>query len=271
MMTLLRETSDLLEAAEEVLGCKGAFSSSPLPPLAWAGDPNTPDSVQPAASSSYRPSPQDPREVLLPSSSEPPREALEEGEPGVRSAPTSAPLLSLEEAAVRVPALGEVCPRSRARPQAATLGCCQAGGEVFSAPKLLHLALRTPPQPQIQATTKGSSKQVRSFSPPDQPDAKKSATRVAGFPHPKSLVQIFSPSSSPGPPIPSTSFPPRGPQELAPNTCWGNRPPDHPPESAWVHEDRPRVGGTLNKLRAQTGARTPGSRHHSLPPELRLH
>ena len=47
------------------------------------------------------------------------------------------------------------------------------GGDVLSPPAPLRLALRTPPRPQIQATTEASSKQVRSFSPPDQPEAEK--------------------------------------------------------------------------------------------------
>lgn len=87
MVILLRETSDLLGAAEEVLGLKGGFLFPPHLPLALAGDLSTPHSVQLTPFSRCSPFPQDPQEVLLPSSSEPPREVLEQGEPGVRSAP----------------------------------------------------------------------------------------------------------------------------------------------------------------------------------------
>lgn len=55
-VTLLREPSALLEAAEVALGSRGVPFLFPLLPLARAGDPRTPNSAQPAVSSSHCPS-----------------------------------------------------------------------------------------------------------------------------------------------------------------------------------------------------------------------
>lgn len=129
------------------------------------------------------------------------------------------------------------------------------GGGILSPPAPLRLALRTPPRPQIQATNEASSKQVRSFSPPDQPEAEKHHPRgrVPTPPILESPIQASSPGS-PGPPTPSTPRPPRGLQERPPNTCWRHGPgwaewkhrtdplPDYLSASEWVHADRPRVG-----------------------------
>lgn len=91
----------------------GGFLSPPHLPLALARDPSTPHSVQPASFLGDSPPLQDPGEVPLPSSSEPLRETLEEGEQGVRSAPhqpLSLFMQRLGKATELVPATGEVCP-----------------------------------------------------------------------------------------------------------------------------------------------------------------
>lgn len=145
------------------------------------------------------------------------------GGAGCEVSPTSAPLTFRAEAGKRplswCQPRGRSVPYSGARPQAATAGLQPGlGGGVLSPQAPLCLALRTPPRPQIPAPAKGSSKQVRSFSPPDQPDAKKSATHMAEVLYP----QVSCLNLLPGPPILSTSFLLGGPQEWAPNTCWGS-------------------------------------------------
>ncbi|KAK2121356.1 hypothetical protein P7K49_002742, partial [Saguinus oedipus] len=101
----------------------------------------------------------------------------------------------------------------------------------------------------IQAAAKGSSKQVRSLSPPDQPDARKSATHVAGFTHPKSFLQTTSPAGSSGYPNSLHLVPSKGSSGICPKHLLVGRTElggeertrkrqiqDHPPEPTWVHE-----------------------------------
>lgn len=192
---------------------QGGVSVFPTPTLVLVWHPCTLlNSVQPEASFSYLPSPQDPREVLFPAA-ENPQGGAGEGGAAREVSPTSAPLTFFAVAGKRplsgCQPRGRSVPCSRARPQAATLGCSQARGRCSQPPSSSvsgpgdHSPTPDPP------TTKGSSKQVRSFSPPDQPDAKKSATHGAGFRTPKSSVQTLYPNSSPGAPVPSASLPPR--------------------------------------------------------------
>lgn len=81
MVTLLRGTSDLLEAAEEVWGSRRPFCLCHTCLWPWLGTrgPPTRFSLPHLLGAFSLPRPQDPQEVLLPSSSEPPGEALEEG------------------------------------------------------------------------------------------------------------------------------------------------------------------------------------------------
>lgn len=164
-------------------------------PWPWqAGDSRTPHSVQPASSSRSLLSPQDPQEVLLPSSSEPPGEALEGG---VRSAPRQPLSLSAprrEEAPELLPATGEVCPLRRGQTAGGRRwAAARPGGGPPSPPAQLWRALGTPPRPRLPAPAKGSSKQVSSFSPPDRPEADPPATHGQGSCTPKPPAHTFPP------------------------------------------------------------------------------